>query len=551
LLLGGAVEPLLAAPPKVNYLFPAGGQRGQTVKLTASGEFSTWPVEIWSGHPGVAATADAEKGKVTVTLEPDAQPGIAWLRFHTGEGASTLQPFIVGTLEEAEENEPNDAPSSPQPAGPRMVINGRLQKGSDLDGYSVSLKQGETLVAAVQAHTILGSPVDSVLQICELVERRSLPDAPPMAEAYTLQHDHDANGLDPRIIFTAPRDGDFLVRVFGFPAEPNSTIGFSGADNYVYRLTLTTGPYVVGAMPLAVAADTSQVQLLGWNLPTEPMRIALPAAATLAGAKDATFSTQPSVSHPEAAGFATLARSSHSVTQAASENSLTSPQAISVPITLSGQLAGPGTAHAFEIEAKKEQKLRIALDASSLGFPWDPQLAVQDSEGKLITEVDDAKKEHDPELVFSPPADGKYRIIVRDLAGNIGLDFLYRLDVEPVEPDFALSLAADSFVLSADKPAEISVTVQRRDGFTEPITIRVANVPNGVTAEDVVSEPTGESSKSVKLLIKAAGDLSTVKASPLVIEGNTADGKKSRIASFSVARPLASEHSAAWLSISR
>ena len=48
---------------------------------------------------------------------------------------------------------------------------------------------------------------------------------------------------------------------------------------------------------------------------------------------------------------------------------------------------------------------------------------------------------------------------------------VYRLTIEPVQPDFSLSLAADSFVLEKDKPLEIPVNVTVRDGLREPIEI--------------------------------------------------------------------------------
>ena len=557
LLLSGVVlllataQTALAAPPKVNHLFPAGGQRGQTVKVTAAGEFSTWPVEIWSDYPGVSVTAEADKGKIAVQLDADAPPGIAWLRFHNGEGASTLQPFVIGTLEEVEEKEPNDAPSNPQQVAPRVVVNGRLQKGGDADGYKVSLKQGETLVAALQAHTQLGSPVDSVMQICEIVERKSLPDVPALVEAYMLQHDHDSCGLDPRLIFTAPRDGDYLVRIFGFPSEPNSSIAYSGAESYIYRLTLTTGPYVIGALPSALPPEGGEIEFTGWNLPSEGLRASIPAAADLPEANLAPPRRPFSAAPAEAGGFAALVRTPYAVAIAAAASSPQNPQPITVPVTVTGQLRDNPDGQAFEFEAAKGKKLRLSVEASSLGFPWDPKLVVTDAAGKLLTEADDVKGARDPEIVFNPPADGKYRVIIRDLAENAALDFLYRLTVEPAEPDIVLTLAADSFTLAADKPAEVTVNVERREGFAEPITVRIASLPEGVTAEEVVSEPSGDSSKSVKLTIKPAGDLAAAKGGPIVVEGRTADGNKVRRATFSVGKPLAAEHSAAWLSVTR
>ena len=129
-------------------------------------------------------------------------------------------------MPEIEEAETNDLPHKPQVVEPRVVVNGKLAKGGDVDGYRVELKQGQTLVANVQGNSVLGSPMDSVLQLSELAERQtsSIAGSPPRVEAFTVAQNHDATGLDPQIVFTAPKDAAYLVRVFAFPSEPNSSI---------------------------------------------------------------------------------------------------------------------------------------------------------------------------------------------------------------------------------------------------------------------------------------------------------------------------------------
>src|SRR5262249_11963935 len=101
---------LFAAPPKVNYLYPAGAQRGQSVVVTAAGDFSTWPVQVWLDRPGVSFAAEKDKGKFKVGVASDAGAGIYWVRMHNADGAAALRPFVVGTLPEVMENETNDLP---------------------------------------------------------------------------------------------------------------------------------------------------------------------------------------------------------------------------------------------------------------------------------------------------------------------------------------------------------------------------------------------------------------------------------------------------------
>src|SRR5687768_4606356 len=167
------LSPTSAAPPKVTYFFPTGCQRGQSAFVTASGEFSNWPVQVWTDRPGIVATTETDKGKLKIEVAADAVPGTYWLRLFDGEGASAMRPFIVGTLPEVVESETNDSPEKSQVVEPRAVVSGKLGKSGDVDSYRVDLKQGQTLVASVQGNSLLGSPMDSVLQVCELVPRQA------------------------------------------------------------------------------------------------------------------------------------------------------------------------------------------------------------------------------------------------------------------------------------------------------------------------------------------------------------------------------------------
>src|SRR3954452_12015014 len=89
---------LSAAPPVATYLFPAGAQIGSTVTITVGGTFERWPVQVWVSGEGIEAKAGKEKGKLTLSVRPDAIPGAYWLRFYDEQGASVPRPFVVGTL---------------------------------------------------------------------------------------------------------------------------------------------------------------------------------------------------------------------------------------------------------------------------------------------------------------------------------------------------------------------------------------------------------------------------------------------------------------------
>src|SRR5262249_3897293 len=138
-----------------------------------------------------------------------------------------------------------------------------------------------------------------------------------------------------------------------------------------------------------------------------------------------------------------------------------------------------------------------------LGYPLDAVLELSDSSGKVLSRVDDVGNGRDAQLSLAIPADGDYELAVSDLHRQGGERYLYCLRAVFAQPDFALSVASDTFTVAAGASLEIPVTVLRAQGFAEPIECTVEGLPSGMTAMPVVSSAEGESAKSVKLVITA------------------------------------------------
>ena len=100
-------------PPTLTGMFPQGACRGNSVAVTVSGEFTSWPLNCWicDGRERetnlVCKTMEA-KGKLTITVPPDAQAGVYWLRLYNKDGASAPRPFLVSELPDTIEKEPNN-----------------------------------------------------------------------------------------------------------------------------------------------------------------------------------------------------------------------------------------------------------------------------------------------------------------------------------------------------------------------------------------------------------------------------------------------------------
>jgi hypothetical protein len=477
-----------AAPPALSGLFPAGGARGQSVEVTASGKFGRWPVRAWVDEPGVVFEPAADEGKLTARIAPDAPPGVRLVRLYDHEGASEARPFVVGVLPEAVEQEPNvDADEAHAVATLPITVNGRLGKRGDVDTFRISLQKGQTLMAALGGRQQLGSPMDGVLQLAS-------PDG------LVLEQADDSPGLDPRLIVTAPADGEYLVRLFAFPATPNSTIALAGGDDFLYRLTLTTSGFLDRVQPSAVEAGRAGfVEALGWNLPDGLSRLRVGPSARLDRVR---------AWHPQLAGVVDVPVVTHPSLVEVEAGSAGEPQALTLPGSVSGRIEREGDEDRFQITLTKGRACRFEVHARSLGSPLDPVLSVIDGAGKRLVEQDDPGRRgnggRDPRLSFDPPTDGPFDLVIRDLNDRGGPEFAYRLDLIQPTPDFALRLKEDRVSVAPGKSATIPVTIARSDGFDQPIALEVVGLPEGVTARPATSEPQGDSSKSVTLTLDAA-----------------------------------------------
>ena len=475
--------PALAKPPTLDRFFPPGAERGQTIEIKAEGNFDAWPVRAWVQGRGVEIRAAEAKGKLTVVVARNAAIGVAWVRLYNEEGASELRPFVVGTLPEVAEVEPNDSPTSAQAIrNLPTTINGRLGKNGDVDGYVVSLQAGQTIVAALQGHEALGSPMDAILQVAR-------PDG------IVLEHADDSSGIDPRLVFVAPATGDYVVRTFAFPFEPSGAIRFAGGDAFVYRLTLTTGGFADYTLPLAVPRDRpGWVGVFGWNLADE--------ARTLPVVPVEVGSDRAEADHPSLAVPTLVRLVSH---PSLLERTMIPPeaaQAIEPPVSVTGRIGAEGERDVYRFPAEKGRILLIRVGSRSLGFPLDPVLRIVDAGGKVVAESDDASRNNrDPEIRFDPPSSAEYRAEVRDLNGRGGTRYLYRLDVEEAKPDVRISLKDTRFSLGPDKPLQIPIVIDRLNGFDGTLTLSVEGLPENVTTSPAVSAPKGESAKEVTLTL--------------------------------------------------
>ena len=475
-------EPALAQPPQplVYSMFPAGGQRGRTFIATVSGANLQGADSVRVAGAGVAAKVlDAGKPdsvRISVSIALGAELGQRDVRLHTSGGISTRCRLVVGDLPEINEVEPNSEKSQAQrlPSLP-LLVNGQILE-SDRDYFRFSAKAGQTIVAAVQARTLLPYIADTV---------------PGWLDACLTLYDAGGNELswvddfnlqpDPVLIFPVAKDGEYLLEV--------RDILYRGRETFVYRLSLGALPYITSIYPLGGQRNTTiPVELHGVNLPMASANFAIPGDSPTVR-----WLTPGGPGFlPAAVPFA--AGDLPEVQEAEPNDSLAQANRVEVPCIINGRIQHSGDNDYFVFSAAAGQTLVMEVQARRLGSPLDSILYLYNAQGGELARNDDwidpteglLTHHADSRIAYTFPAAGDYVLRIKDIQQNGGPQYVYRLVIAPPRHDFALRVTPDNPRLTKGDTAVLTVKALRHDGFPGEISLAVQNLPPGFSASDAV-----------------------------------------------------------------
>lgn len=475
------------AEPTLTAAFPNGAPSGATVKLRLSGAELPSPGTLLIEGAGVEAAGPFVNGEGTVRIAPDAATGPRLLRLVGERSATPPRPFAVGSLPEVLEQEPNDTPQQAQPlAALPVTLNGTLPTRGDVDTFRVSLRRGACLVVA-GASRALGAPTNLLVRVRD-------------ARGRELASQMDSRTRDPLLAYTAGEDGDYVVELLEVMNNYSNIDG-----TYVYRVTLTTGPWLDRASPPgARRGATARLWLSGWNLEDRPGRgatlreVEIPEAAgerhevRVPGVPNSVFLAVGE--YPE--------RGEGELSDAGTGGG---PPLLDVPVTVNGVLGARGEVDRYRIAARAADTVRVAVQARALGSLADPRLEVRDLRGTVLEESDDGNGGRDPALTWRPPADGTYLLGVGDIARRGGEGFYYRLTVAPPAPVLQ-ARTSHQVILARGGSADLVVKV-RRSGFSGPVRVSVhaAALPVGISVQNATCPP-GEGDAEVRLRFSASGE---------------------------------------------
>jgi hypothetical protein len=477
LLLLSQATLLHAELPKLDTLFPAGGQIGSTFPLTAGGKLDE-KVVLWTEAEGIHFVPSGKKGVWQATVTAQAQPGIHLVYAYNAEGASQPRSFSIGKYPEIAEVEPNNEVGKAQVVTKLPVcINAKLGERGDVDGYGVKLKAGQTLVALVEAYA-LGSPLDILAHIID-------------PQGIRVKTFSDGRNLDPFIAYTAEKDGLYTVQLAGFSHPPASDIRFTGGSSAIYRLHLSTGPVVTQVYPAAIAQKgKTDVTLIGHNLDPKKRRMALEETSLLRRGDDVL------VNLPDAIQPIQVILTEKAATLEKEPNNK-AEQATPIPAgagTAVGLISDPTDVDRFVMPMKKGEKMQARLKSKALGLPMDATLRVEGPDGKIVATGIDDRTDPDPNVSWTAAAEGAYQLIVEDQFHRGGPQHYYVLETGIPAPTCTVVLPVSTpLTLERGKSLSVKLTVKLLNGLKGPLIARVSGLPAGVHAADItVPEKGGE-----------------------------------------------------------
>ena len=460
--------PVFGAVPTFDHLYPAGAQLGTTQQVNVIGKFDPWPPRFWVDDPAIRFVADTNKGQCSLEVSATAATGPHLVRLFNDEGASRPRFIVVENQRQTRESEPNDERGAAQlmtnlPA----VINGRLDKSGDVDSFGVNLSAGQTLIASIDAY-VLESPLDGVLRVM---------DSRGVQQAWN----HDGRTLDPFLVFTPREAGRYVVQVMGFPHPATSEIRFHGNDKCVYRLHLHGGPYLSHTLPLGVSrTGHTKLGLFGWNFAANTPR-QLDWVDEKADAR--TTALKLRVPTLENTWKLPCNEGPESIEVEPNDTS-SQARSLTVPGAITGCIQSPGDEDRFLFDAKKKDRFRINVQSATFAFPVDAWLKIERTNSTQVERNDD-RGGLDPELEWEAGSDGTFVLAVGNLLHRGGSNYLYRLLITRGEPDYKATVSEHSLVVQPGATNDLKVVVNRLNGFTNQISVRLTGLPDGVSAEPI------------------------------------------------------------------
>ncbi len=469
-----ASQPLQAAPPSVERISPAAGQRGTSFQITVVGAGLQQAVEAMLYEPGVVCERLEPKSENELVLHlkasADCSVGMHSLRIRSASGISELSVFGISSLPVILETEPNDSEDeSPLISGSTTVV-GIIESG-DVDSFRITLKKGDRLSAEVEAIRAAGAMLDAVLNVMS-------PDGNWLASV----DDTALRRQDPLVSLIAPMDGEYIVQIH----ETN----FEGDEASRYALHIGSFPAPTSVFPAGgPAGEMVSVTFAGDASGDFAQAISL---RDLSPGTTSVFAEQNG--ERSATGLPFRVSPFGNVLEAEPNDLATELEgsAAALPIALNGILQESGDVDCFLIHADAGQRINIEVFASRLGSPVDTLLEIRDREGRVVGSSDDGIS-HDSQVVVVFPKSDDYIVQLTDKRGNGGDGYFYRVELSPFQPQVTAFLARpdrrsqERQAIAVPRGNRVLTSLAcQRTGFSGDVHLIASGLPEGVSLPGTV-----------------------------------------------------------------
>lgn len=472
------------AYPMLMSLKPVAAQVGQTSEHTVNSRYDLYGaykiIVSGEGVTGVPVLPEVKKGakpptltklKVKFTVAPNAIPGVREFRIATPRGASTVGQLVIAKDAIVVESSKNNTASVATPIQAPCTICGTIEANEDVDYFKFKVTAGQTLSFHLRSMRLQNKIHDLQQHSDPLITLRN-------SSGSTLAACDNYFYGDPFLGHTFAQAGEYFLEV--------RDVRYHGNQYWEYSVEVSDTPFVSNVFPMVVArGKESKVQLVGANIPPDPMTaISLP-LETKTGAQSLQLPMGDTVTNP----VPVIVSDGNTVVETAAKNdSIETAQSVGkLPVGISGRIDSPADLDYFGIEAKKGEKFSFEVMARRWQSGLDSNLRILDAKGKRLSENDDLKiYKHSfaDSLIenWTVPADGKYYIEIRDLHLGGGDNFVYFINITKSEPYFELYLDSDKTQLTPGTCGVLFANVVRKNGFAGDVQLHIEGLPASVKA---------------------------------------------------------------------
>ncbi len=499
------------AQPTLSYAQPLAVRPGETTEVTLHGDKFEEPLAVWTSFAGqVEVVRETEEAgasqpnpkvlRLRVTVPQDAPPSLGGVVVGTKAGVSDPVWLMLDDLPTTAETRGNNTRTTPQEISPFMAVDA-VSEGTQFDYFRFSAAAGQRVAIEVVGRR-LGFNFDPVVRLLD-------SDGKELAFA----DDDAALGADCRLVQTMHEAGQYLIEVRDVQYRAGGR----------YRLRVGDFPLVSAPFPLGGACGASTE----FRFAGPDGEAAAPVLTTLPDQEASTVHLAAKLPGGQSSCMtaAVVSRLPNALESEPSQQS-DAAQEIVLPAAINGQFQSPGDLDQYRFAAKKGEKYLVRGLGRTLGSPSYLFLRLFDEKGVKLAEAGAGNEVES--FTFATPGDGVYLLHVAELLQSGGPGYAYRIEIEPDQPRFALSLKNDKnvphkFLASADGAVALDVQVARQ-GYNGPIRLSLDAPREGFMLRQEII-PTG--ANDARLLVLAPADLQEGELLALRVRGEAVDGEAS------------------------